>query len=126
MSITTLLIDDIITTECETCHCMRCHDVLVFEFSSVIKASTMEEVCDISLVIYGWSSFAMSKFVPPAPQADGHWVTLGMFEPPVNIDVIRVAGNRLTLEGRSSKDGGWVKYDMLDFKYKIMSKSELN
>lgn len=119
-------IEEIITANCEICRCILEDDVLIIGFSSVVNASTMEVLDDISLVIFNWSKLVISKFITPTPSAEGHWEEQTELDIPETIDVIRISGNKLTLEGRSSTDGSWMKFTIYDSKQKISSADDVS
>lgn len=114
-----IVIDEIITNGCDVRHCTLGNDILTIEFNRIIRAATMEEISDVLLIIFGWSSLVMSKFVGPNHFSGAQWMKITEFEPLRSIDVIRVSENRITLEGRNSTGRDWLKYDFYDAKYRI-------
>lgn len=112
-------IDEILTSDCRIRSCKLVDNVLAVEFDRILKVETHEAINNLLLEIFGWSNLIMQRFVEPAPEADGHWEKLDEFEPLETIDVIRVAENRLTLEGPSQTGGGWLRYDIYESDYRM-------
>ena len=112
------VIDELLTTGCNICNCILGDNILSIELDKALRAETFEQIHDLMIVIFGWSSILISEF---GNERD-HWVVLTEFKPLTSIDVVKVTSNRLTLEGRGPDGKGWLKYEITGCKYKIISR----
>lgn len=112
-------LDEILTTGCNVLDCRLDADQLTIAFDHLVQETTREVINNILLMIFGWSNFMISKFVAPTPFVAGGWEKVSGFEPLGSVDVIRVAENRLTLEGRGRRDQEWLRYDFYDPQYRV-------
>lgn len=120
-----IVIDDIITNGCDLRNCTLNNDILTIEFDRITLATTMEEISNIILVLFGWSSLSMSKFVGPNHFSGAEWINITEFEPLRSVDVIRVAKDRITLEGCHNSGRGWLKYDFYNPSYRISQLAQI-
>lgn len=118
----TIAIDEILTTGCNVCNFILGENILSIELDKVLRAETFEEMHNILIVIFGWSSILLSEF----GLTGGRWSVLTEYKPLESIDVIRLKTGRLILEGRGPGGRGWLKYDIIGFKYKIIVQHQLN